>query len=213
MSFPLSLADFFDKLPIAQVTFRPGRNVTFSETQGGEVIDHKIGARLWQGEVTLDRDLHETMAEVETLLSLVEEGGGSFMMRDPRYRGPRLDPLGTVLGAASVTIDAVSVDGLTLDLAGLPENYVLSPGDYLGFSYGSNPARFALHRVVGTYTAGPTVMAGIRVVPTIRDGAQVGAAVDLLTPAFKARLVEADYGSGRSVLSAGGTFGFQQTLR
>lgn len=213
MSFPLTLSEFFDHLPVAQVTFRLGRAVTFSETGGGEVIDHKIGARLWQGEITLDRDYHARMAGIEALISLVEEGGGSFMLRDPRYWGPAGDPFGQVLGAASVTIDAITGDGKFVDLAGLPQGYVLSAGDYLGFSYGANPTRHALHRVVGTYTAGASVMAGIRVVPAIRDGAQPGAAVELVTPACKVRLVEADYGSGRSVISAGGTLSFTQTLR
>ena len=89
LTFPLSTALFFDLLPISRVTFRLGAALTSSETGGGEVITHRIGARLWTGEITLDKDRHRELAAVEALIALLEEPGASFLLHDKRQVGPR----------------------------------------------------------------------------------------------------------------------------
>ncbi|MBY6091080.1 hypothetical protein [Maritimibacter alkaliphilus] len=214
LTFPLSTALFFDLLPISRVTFRLGAALTSSETGGGEVITHRIGARLWTGEITLDKDRHRELAAVEALIALLEEPGASFLLHDKRQVGPRADPDGTVLGAAEPLIADLATDMSGLSLQGLPEGYSLSPGDYLGFSYGSAPTRHALHRLVtgGTASASGTTPT-LSVVPALRLGVAPGTPVQLVSPSCKARLSSADYGTGKAVLSEGGTLSWTQTLR
>jgi hypothetical protein len=102
-----------------------------------------------------------------------------------------------------------------LRITGLPVGYVLSAGDMLGFQYGSNPVRHALHRIVvgGTASSGGLTPM-LEVVPNLRPGAAAGLTVSLVRPACKARLLpDPTYGAGRQALSRGASFDFIQTLR
>lgn len=214
LAFPLSLAQFADLLPVAQIRARPTRADMLSETSGGEVMTHRIGTRLWSGEITLGLAERAVYSRIEPLLTLLEEPGASFLWSDPRYPAPQADPGGAALDGYSPTIHALEANNRELRLAGLPEGYVISPGDPLGWSYGANPLRRALHRVVTGGTAdaqGHTPL--IEVTPFLRPGTSTGLPVSLIRPVCKAVLVDADYGFGRSVLSEGAQLRWQQTLR
>jgi hypothetical protein len=214
LTFPLTLAQFYDWLPISRVTVRLGRAVTFSETAGGARISHQRGARLWGGKIILDKDSHATWAAIEARLALLEEPGASFLLRDPRMHGPIADPFKIALGAATPVIQAVAADMRSLDISGLPAGYVISEGDLLGFEYGLNPIRYAYHRVAfGAVADGTGLAAGIEVAPFLRPGVPIGGTVTLGTPVLKATIPEADYGASRAVISQGGSFDWMQTLR
>jgi hypothetical protein len=85
----------------------------------------------------------------------------------------------------------------------------------LGFQYGSNPVRYALHRiVVGGTAASGGLTPLMEVVPKLRPGAVAGLPVSLIRPACKARLSpNPSYGAGRQALSRGASLDFIQTLR
>lgn len=183
LAWPLELANFFDPLPVAKCTMRPGRSMIFSETGGGEVIGHRRGTRLWGGEITLGVDYHSAHAAIEARLSLLEEAGASLLVRDTRLPGPIEDPTGAILGASDVRINTLHANNRELTLKGLPNGYVISQGDLLSFTYGSNPIRHALHRVARgrfAYSSGQT--ASIEVTPFIRPGAAVDSPVQLIRP-------------------------------
>lgn len=214
LAFPLTLAQFFDMAPISGVTFRPGVAVSFSETGGGEVIPHQLGTRLWGGEITLGKDYHRVLAAIEARIALLEQPGAALLLSDPRLPGPIADPGAVILGAANVQIDALAANSRELALRGLPSGYQISAGDLLSFTYGSNPVRYAFHRVVtgaAANEAGTTPL--IEVIPWLRPGATVGAQVQLARPVLKAKLVSADYGGGRATISPGGKIAWRQTLR
>ncbi|WP_297341642.1 hypothetical protein [Pseudophaeobacter sp.] len=212
--WPLPTSEFLDLLPIKSLSSRPGRAISSSEAGDGSVIFHQRGARLWQGQITLDMDAHDFWASVDATLSILEEPGASFLFQDPRMTGPITDPQKAVLGSANPVIAALSGDAHDLSLSGLPAGYELQRGDLLGFSYGVNPTRLAYHRI---YTGGIANLAGdlsgLVVVPKIRSGAQIGAPVTLGDPVLKATLKQADYGASRSKISDGGSFEWVQTLR
>lgn len=213
-NWPLPTSEFMDLLPIAKVTSFPGRAVTITESAGGSIIPHKRGARLWQGSITLDIEAHEYWAGVEAALSFLEEPGASFLFRDPRMTGPISDPAKIILGAASPQISALPEDQRKLSLSGLPEGYLLQRGDLLGFTYASNPTRYAYHRVFEGGTAGSNgQISNIEVTPKIRPGATIGTPVTLGNPVLKANLKSANYGASRSRISEGGSFEWVQTLR
>lgn len=216
LSFPLGLADFLDRLPIAEVAFRLGSALEFSETGDGEIISHDIGARLWEGEIVLDRARHDELQGVEARLGYLHRAAGSFLVRDTRVIGPLLDPTGSELGTSSPTLNEVGSDGLTVTIGSVPLNYTLSEGDYIAFTYGSNPTRYALHRALQTVKASgfSTIqISNLPVDPPVREGVSTPATVSFLAPVCKARLIEADYGRGRSVISQGGVIKWRQTLR
>lgn len=214
LSYPLVLADFLDTLPVARVSLRLPPAVTFSETGGGDVIAARFGQRLWQGEITLDKDYHAVWAAIEARLALLEEPGASFLIRDIRLPGPIADPDGSILGAAQPLISSLNSNGVQMALKALPAGYQISPGDLLGFTYGSAPLRYGLHRVVTGATASASgITPPFQVIPPIRPGAVVDAPVTLVAPVCKAKLVSAEYGGSRATISDGGKFRWMQTLR
>lgn len=213
-SYPLSVAEFFEQLPLAGISFKPGDHRTFSETGGGEVIAAGAGKRLWGGQITIDKDYHDLIAAVDADLAALEEPGASFLIYDARKPYPISDPTGAILGAATPTIASLNANNRELTVSGLPAGYVLSKGDYIGWTYGANPTRYALHRIaVGGAANGSGVSPSIEVTPFIREGVSTGAAVSLIRVPCKAVIPQAQYGAGRSEVSEGGSFQWQQTLR
>lgn len=215
LSFPLAASDLYEDLPIKNLLFDLDRNVTFSEPEDGERIPHARGARLWFGELELDISTYAEAAAVSARLNLIKEAGGSFMLYDGRANGPLLDPGGAALAGYSPQIETIHANMQQIDIEQLPPDYTLSTGDYLGFEYGSDPTRHALHQVAGPAREADALgkITGLQVVPRIRPGATAGAALTLVQPVCKAHLVESEYGRGGSVISQGGTLRWKQTLR
>ncbi|AZV77930.1 hypothetical protein EBB79_08495 [Parasedimentitalea marina] len=214
LQWPLTTSQFLDTLPVAKVTFRLARAQTQSETGGGDVIANKRGARLWQGQIVLDKDYHSVWAAIEARIALLEEPGASFLLRDIRLPGPIADPDKSGLGAATPTISDLNTNNREFSLTGAPALYKVSQGDLLGFTYGSNPTRYAVHRVVSDAIANLAgTISNIEVIPFIRPGAEAGAAVTLGDPVLRAKILEAEYGASRSIVSEGGVINWTQTLR
>lgn len=216
LSFPLSTAQFMDLLPIREMTFELSEAMETDETGGGEILTADLGARLWQGEIILGDMMPDEADTALALIDLLRRAGGSFMVHDRARPWPGADWQGAGLSSASPTIHALASSTRELRLAGLPAGYVLRPRDALAFSYGSNPTRYALHRLVAQVTAnGSGITPQVEVVPNIRAGATVGAAVLLIKPACKAVIVPGSYQPGRrkARLTTGASFKWQQTLR
>lgn len=217
LTFPLSLADFIDRLPIKSIALHCPEVLDMSRTGGGEILTNDAGARLWQGKIALGRlDRFET-SEAMALIDLVRGGGGrSFYVYDTRHPAPRDDPDGATLGASNVQIRALGSDNRTIQLKGLPAGYVLRRGDMLSFDYASNPVRTALHRVVETSIAagGQGNTGDFEVVPNIRVGAAVNDTVRLVKPYCKALLVpgSVDPGTPGRFMTDGIAFDVIQTL-
>ena len=215
LSYPLTYAQFLGALRVEEVTFRLSHPQEHTRLGDGTVISASLGAALWTGSIRLAQANHPRHAAMEALIGLMDQPGATFLCHDPRYLGPASDPSGAILGSRTVTIHSVASTMRELRLAGLPSGYVLSAGDMLGFEYGANPVRYALHRIVvgGTASSGGLTPM-LEVIPNLRTGAVAGLTVSLIRPACKARfLPEPSYGSGRQALSRGASFDFIQTLR
>jgi len=213
--YPLTFTQFLGALRVEEVTFRLSHPQEHTRLGDGTVISASLGASLWTGSIRLAQANHPRHAQMEALIGLLDQPGATFLCYDPRYLGPASDPSGVILGSRTVTIHSVAGNMRELRLTGLPSGYALSAGDMLGFQYGTNPVRYALHRVVvgGTASSGGLTPL-MEVVPNLRPGAIAGLAVSLIRPACKARLLpDPSYGAGRQVLSRGASFDFIQTLR
>jgi len=215
-SFPLSLTDFFDILPVQSMTFDFPEAAEVSKTQGGDLLTASLGTRLWQGKVTLDKMVAARDAEVMAMLDVARRPGASIMISDRKRPWPRADFGGALLGAAAPKLGGISTDTRELSLYDLPAGYQLMRGDMIGFAYASNPVRYALHRVAsGAIADGSGVTGMMEVSPNIRAGAAVGAPVTLLNPACKAIIVpgSVDVGTRKRTLTTGVSFQWLQTLR
>lgn len=215
LSFPLSLANFLDLLPVARSPFDPGEALQMDETGGGELVTSANGERLWSGQLVLDGLTYPEAAAATALLSLVRAAGRPFLVTDLRRLGPAADPWGTILGAATPVISGVQTGGRELRIDGLPAGYVLSRGDYLGFGYGPSSGRRALHQVVtGGAASGAGLSPWLEVVPEVRAGWAAAAPVTLLRPACKAIYVPGSWSPGESARGTvtGMSIRFMQTL-
>lgn len=217
LASPLTTAQFWDKLQrIAQVQVWLNEPARIDRTAGGVVLKASLGAAVWRASLTLyDDPLWDRAAEVEALIALAARPGMAFLAYDPRKPYPASDPDGSVLGAAVPQISALDANNRELSLSDLPAGYVLTPGDLIGFEYGSSPTRYALHRLVSGATADGTGAAGpVEVTPPIRPGASTGTAVTLVRPVMKAVLEpDPQYGGAVPGVVQGARLGLVQTVR
>ena len=212
-AFPLTPAQFLDQLRVQSARFWLPESLTLESTEGGEIFTADRGPRLWQAEYTLAQGHHHSVDEDEARLALLAQAGRSFLAYDPRRAGPKADPDGVGLAGFSPVISATTAREVMV--TGLPPGYQISRGDYLGWIYGTNPVRYALHRAVTAPVATSGGLATVEVTPNIRTGAAAGAAVSLIRPVCKMVLIPGSYAPGAAarVFTAGATFHAQQTLR
>jgi hypothetical protein len=149
-----------------------------SRAASGEERVKEIGPPLWTAQfqtVPMEAGLARAM---RAWLHSMDGGIGTFTAYDVRYPFPVSDPTGAQ-ALSGVQINSLS--GGALSLKGLPAAFVLSPGDYLAFDWGSG--RRAFHEVTEGVTAnGSGVTAVFAVRPHIRAGATVNATVTLRQP-------------------------------
>lgn len=214
--FPLTIPEFLGLLPISAMTFDLPESVEISETGSGEILTADLGTRLWQGEVTLADMTADEAAEAMAMIDVARRSGGCFMIHDVSRPYPRADLTGAGLGSAAPTLLSVAANSREIRLQGLPPNYQLRRYDYVAFSYGSNPVRHALHRIVAAESANSVGTTGLfEVVPNIRPGAIAGVAVTLARAACKAIIVPKSVQPGRrkATMTTGASFRWIQTLR
>lgn len=216
LTFPLPLSGFFDLLPVAKCRLDIPEVVDASRTGGGEILKADLAASLWRGRLDLAVMTQDEAAAIRPLINILRRAGTSFFVSDLTRPWPRLDPLGTILSAATPTILALGGSMRELSLTGLPASYPISRGDLMSFTYGSSPIRYALHEFVGSAVAnGAGQTALIEVNPPIRPGATTGAAVQLIWPRCKAVLVPggASTGTTSNTITAEASLEWQQSLR
>lgn len=213
--FPLPLADFFNGLPIEAGVVDLGEALEMSETGGGEILTAAIGNRLWKLDIAIATRDYQQGAAIMARLDLLRYPGRSLIARASPVAGPALDPKGLNLGGAAVTLAAVAANNRELTLVGLPNGYTLGPGDMLSFRYGTNPVRYALHRIAAGGAAGTDGRLTVEVTPFIAPGWTVNAPVKLVGAEFKAVVVpgSVDPGKTGSTRVDGIKFSLIQTFR
>lgn len=176
LSFPRT--DLHD-LTRLNTRFRLVARSETSRAASGITRVKELGPPLWTAEFQTVPMKGADATRLAAWLDSLDNGVGSFTAYDGRTPFPASDPT----GAASLgSVQIASLSGGALSLKGLPAAFVLTPGDYLAFDWGS-PARRAFHRVVEGATAnGSGVSPVFEVRPHIRAGAAVDAAVTLVRP-------------------------------
>lgn len=211
LAFPLG-PELFASLPVASTAFDlVEAMITSGRTAGGSILTASSGARLWQGSVSLYPMLPAAAEGVRAKLNVLREPGRSLFVRQcPASH------TAAKMAITGVTIAVLASNGRELRLAGLPQGFVLRAGDPISFAYGSNPIRYAYHRIVNDQVvAGATQTPLIEVTPAIRPGADVGAPVEISRPFFKAIVVPGSVSAGTAArpFVSGISFDIQQTLR
>ena len=210
LSFPLSLNQFFKDLGIVSATFDIMDTRSGMMTGGGDVMSASTGPALWHGSISVKPMHWKNRIGLETKANLLKTAGASFKLWHPEQRWPAAYDDSSVLDGSAITIASVSTDNRELTMSGVPVGYQFTSGDAIGFTYGSNPTRYAYHRVLEN-----SATATVEVQPPIRAGFAVGISVDLVQPVLVAKIVPnsirpftigTSYGEGFS-------FDWSQTLR
>lgn len=208
--FPLSAADFFDNIGAQSVTFRRRISHVHAGSGGGVAYTAELAPEIWQGEVKLPAMTTRQAASILALLRYIAGKNGTFHAYHKHALGPAGDPVGATLGAAVVQINAITGNVIKLD--GLPVGYAIDAGDRLSFDFGG---AVALHEAIEPATAGALGVTGdFTVGPSILPGAAAGAAVRLVKPYCKARIVPGSISEGqaRGAKTFGLGFAWEQVL-
>lgn len=223
LEFPLSAADFLDRLPVREVRFDLFRPQAITGLAGGEILRAALAPAYWRGSVALAPMAKRQAAEVQALLHWLEDQGGAFHVHKPHQIGPAADPLGAGLAGFSPLLEAVAGDPRQVKVGGLPQGYEISAGDFLAFDYDVGATtRRALHQVVRGAPANVasglsdyTQTGFLHVTPHLRPPYATGGAVALVKPSALAVLVPGSVSAGITShnVTSGMSFEFRQTLR
>jgi hypothetical protein len=147
--------------------------------------------------------------QVQAFLLSTGDGLQTLRLYDPRHRWPASDFGGATVGD-SVAVKAVT-DG-AISFKGLPAGFVLTPGDYFAFDYGT-PARRALHQLLEGATAdGSGETGALACVPPIRQGAAADDAVTFKQPEGTFMLVPGTLQQGGAIPTVEFSFDFIQVI-
>jgi len=213
LTFPLSLAQFFDGLCAAEAQFYLGDAAATNRDAGGNIFTHSMGAMLWQGSVALRGRRIGDASLIASKIDMLRQPGRTFYATPYGRDYPQADPTGTVLGVAAPTIQSVAGNNRDVTIQALPAGYVLTAGDFIGWDYGG---RTALHQIVVGGTASGGGVLTVEVSHPVRPTVTAGTAVRLTRPYCKC-IIDPEsvtpFTSRRRRWSDGAAFTFTQTLR
>lgn len=214
-TFPMPLADFFNHIPIASASFGLGEAMEYAETVGGEILTAELGNRLWKAEITVAPNRYAPVEQVKARLNVLRYPGRSLLVHSMPLVAPQYDPDGSILGASTVRLANVYSNNREIRLSGLPNGYILQYGDFIGWQYGSNPTRYALHQVANKVTAAGGIADRVEVTPFIESGWVANQTVTLIKPVMKAIVIpgSTDVGSFGAQIADGVKFTVYQTFR
>jgi hypothetical protein len=214
LAFPLSLADFLDRFPVAEITLDCPVRTSGRNQASGANYTFEEAEPIWIGSVQFATMPASQAASLEVLLRALEVPGRSFIATHPRQRGPVNDRGGASLAAyGGVTLQNLSFELHVVVVAGLPALFELVAGDR--FSVVLADGRRAMHEVQEGVVADATGQAGVSVWPYLRPGLAASDVVDFIRPAFKATIVPGSRSRGSDARGkvSGIGFSFMQNIR
>lgn len=209
--FPAALADLFEGLAIVRFTFDLGEAMETGELGSGLIVANDYGPRIWGGTCTLIPMDGVAMDRVEARLSAFRQAGREFMVTRPDRWWPAADPDGAILGAALPLIADVLQNNRSVRIKGLPPHYVLSDGDFIGWSVGG------VHQLHQVFFGGEATLGGlveVDVVPNVEFWAG-GVPVVLGGASIKAVMVPGSWrGASRDPgVASGPSFSWREVAR
>lgn len=195
LSFPLATSGLAELLKVQSATFRVADFVQVSGVAIGDIITSRFAWPKWVASVQL---VPMEVTEARKIHAILDAVGltNQFFLYDTEAPYPADDPAGLGLAGAAPKIS--SFGSSTLRIKDLPAGYQLRAGDMVGFSYGADPVRYALHRLCqDTQASGGGLAASVTVVPPVR-GAEADLAVTLIRPAIKMKLLPGSFEPGAS---------------
>jgi len=215
ISFPLSLASFFDDLPMSILQFELGENVeSAGETGKGEILASTKGSRLWFGAVSIVPDSPRQLDKIIAKINTIREAGATFMVGDPIHEHLENDLGGIVARANTVTVHSVALNNKEMILSGMPDGFSLEIGDQFSVAHSNGSfSYYSVQREAIFDTNSLSELVEVR--PHISANVAAGASVQFFKPALKATYVPGSYSGGerRAAIANGVSFSWSQTLK
>ena len=215
LTFPLT---FPEDLRISTVSFNLVPTVEVTPLRSGAIMAADLGPSLWNADyrsapLQMDK-LGVARAFLDTLSSTQPFYGYDYPRRWPyAYRRSHWTGLGGFNGTGQMTV--VQSNLVEVTITTLPIGFVLTPGDYFHFDYGT---RRALHRIVVGGTANGSGVVNLEVRPEIRAGWDSGSpaskTVTFYQPSARMLVVPGSYQESIDMPPAIGRISFRavQTL-
>lgn len=176
LSFPLTT--LFDVAKIADQAFQLQSRQEMSRLASGITIAKDLGSALWSATYTTAQMANDDALTLEAKLNALDGSIQLFEAYDLRRPNPKAYTDGVFTDSG--LLNSVNANNKALSLKSLPAGFVLNPGDYLAFDYGSSRA---LHQIVeGVTASGAGLTAEFEVRPHIRSGYALNSAVTLKNP-------------------------------
>lgn len=161
----------------------------FDEMSGsgdGRFWAAQMATPLWGASYALTAHSAAHAREINAKIYALDGVSKTFLWTDPYYKGPAS---GMTDGLGSVTVSGIRADRGAIALTGMPEDFVLSAGDFLSITYGSGRVYFGTFAEGGTAgSAGGMGQKEIR--PYLPFGIANGATIELVRPYFRAVVAE-----------------------
>ena len=186
LSFPYAL-DFLAKcLTGPSIPLKLQRFDEMSGSADGRFWSAQMATPLWGATYSLYTKGGADAREINAKINALDGMNQTMLWSDPYYKGPAS---GTRVGLGSITIASIRADRGAIGLAGLPEGFVLSAGDYLSIPYAGGRIYFGQFAEGGI--AGATGGLGAREMrPYLPQTIAVGSGVNIITPRFKAMVTD-----------------------
>lgn len=176
ISFPRT--DILTPFYFANQSFRLVSRQEMSTQANGVVIGKDLGSALWLADYSTVTIPNDDALTLEAKLNSLDGVINPFSAGDIRRPYPKSHPDG-VFGDTGI-LHSVNANNKAISIGSLDAGFVLSPGDYLSFVYGS---AVAFHQVVEGVTAnGSGLTAEFEVRPHLRTGWSLSAAITLKLP-------------------------------
>lgn len=180
-TFPLASGLFAGRLLVRSCVWQLQESIMSSGYGSGEPLDVELSPAVWTAEVQLGPLTQHEAVEQRALIQMHLKPGRPFRLYNRAIPGPRLDPQGVILGAATPTLHTIGTEGRSLRIGGLPSGYRLSVGDMLSIQFGASPVKVTLHQVgEDAQATGGGLTPEFDVDPPIPLGPAVGAAATLV---------------------------------
>lgn len=161
----------------------------FDEQSGsgdGRFWSARMAPPLWGATYALYSKHGAHAREINAKVYALDGMSKTMLWTDPYYAGPAS---GMVSGLEAVKVSAIRADRGALALSGLPAGFVLTAGDFLSIIHASSRYYFGTFAEGGTASSTGTITQK-ELRPHLPMGIAVGAAVELVRPAFRAMVTD-----------------------
>lgn len=214
-TFPMALDEFFEGLPIQSFKSDLSESMEYNQDASGAILTADMGPRLWKNDIIVRTGNYGTIEQIKARLNLLRYPNRSLFVHAMPFIAPQADFDGSILGASVITLtDVDGSNNRVIELSGFPAGYQLTAGDFMSFTYSSNPIRYAMHQFAESAVADGAGVMTIEVSSFIRPGYVLGSTVTLIKPYYKAVVVpgSTDVGSMGGQFGEGVKFSVVQTL-